>query len=240
MNKQAVRERIWDRLEQEDVARFPFPPHGRIPNFKGADQAGERLCETDVFERASVMKANPDAPQRSVRTKALEQGKTLVVPSPRLKHGFYVLDPARLSIDDLSGATTISGMSEKGRSVPVNRIPEIDLIVCGSVAVDRYGGRIGKGEGYSDLEFAILNELDRLNSPEVVTTVHTIQIVDRITTEPHDVPLDAVVTPGEYLETETTHSQPEGIHWEGLTEEDLKEMPVLRKIRENSICTSNE
>jgi len=30
-------------------------------------------------------------------------------------------------------------------------MPELDAIVCGSVAVTRYGRRCGKGEGYSVL-----------------------------------------------------------------------------------------
>jgi 5-formyltetrahydrofolate cyclo-ligase len=38
-------------------------------------------------------------------------------------------------------------------------IPRLEAIVCGSVAVTRDGRRRGKGEGYSDLEFAILPEL---------------------------------------------------------------------------------
>jgi hypothetical protein len=32
----AARERVLDRLGAEGVARFPFSPHGRIPNFAGA------------------------------------------------------------------------------------------------------------------------------------------------------------------------------------------------------------
>ena len=48
MDKQALRERTWDALEAEGVARFPFPPHGRIPNFAGADAAATRLTETDA------------------------------------------------------------------------------------------------------------------------------------------------------------------------------------------------
>lgn len=34
----------------------------------------------------------------------------------------------------------------------------VDLIVCGTVAVNRRGVRVGKGGGYSDLEFALLVE----------------------------------------------------------------------------------
>ena len=34
-DKSAARQWVWDRLGAEGVARFPFPPHGRIPNFAG-------------------------------------------------------------------------------------------------------------------------------------------------------------------------------------------------------------
>ena len=35
-------------------------------------------------------------------------------------------------------------------------IPHLDMLVLGSVAVSESGLRIGKGEGYADLEYAIL------------------------------------------------------------------------------------
>ncbi len=38
-DKHEARKAVWDRLQAERVARFPFPPHGRIPNFAGAEQA---------------------------------------------------------------------------------------------------------------------------------------------------------------------------------------------------------
>jgi len=38
-DKSAARQWVWDRLSAEGVARFPFPPHGRIPNFAGAEVA---------------------------------------------------------------------------------------------------------------------------------------------------------------------------------------------------------
>jgi 5-formyltetrahydrofolate cyclo-ligase len=36
--KQAVRERVWRILEERDLATFPRPVYGRIPNFKGAEE----------------------------------------------------------------------------------------------------------------------------------------------------------------------------------------------------------
>jgi len=46
MDKQTIRETVWDALEEGGIARFPFPPHDRIPNFEGANEAAQRLTET--------------------------------------------------------------------------------------------------------------------------------------------------------------------------------------------------
>lgn len=64
-----IRKRIWDLLEERDVDRFPRPVHGRIPNFIGAGKAAERLSKLKKRRNASIIKANPDSPQRWVREK---------------------------------------------------------------------------------------------------------------------------------------------------------------------------
>ena len=56
----------------------------------------------------------------------------------------------------------------------------VDLVVCGSVAVNREGARVGKGGGFSDLELALLVEAGLIGPETVVaTTVH--QTRDRFT-----------------------------------------------------------
>jgi len=75
--KERARTHVWDTLEAEGIARFPFPPHGRIPNFDGARAAAERLMETDLLLNASRIKVNPDAQQRYVRIEALLRGNTI-------------------------------------------------------------------------------------------------------------------------------------------------------------------
>ena len=62
--KSAARQWVWDRLVDEGVARFPFPPHGRIPNFAGAEVAAARLLEMEPWKSATAIKVNPDSPQR--------------------------------------------------------------------------------------------------------------------------------------------------------------------------------
>lgn len=77
MEKADLRTAVWDELEASGVARFPFPPHGRIPNVADAATAADRLAETTAWEDATTVKANPDAPQLPVRRRALREGKTV-------------------------------------------------------------------------------------------------------------------------------------------------------------------
>ena len=55
----------------------------------------------------------------------------------------------------------------------------MDLIVSGSVAVNRQGARVGKRGGFSDLEIAFLVEAGVIRPHTVLaTTVHPLQVVD--------------------------------------------------------------
>ncbi len=234
MDKPALRERVWDDLEASGVARFPFPPHGRIPNFDGADAAADRLAGTPEWRRATALKANPDAPQLPVRRRALREGKTVYMAVPRLREPrcFVELDPA--VVEDTDAAATVSGMDAHGEPVVPEALPEIDLVVAGSVAVSEAGARVGKGEGYSDLEFAVLASFGRVG-PEtpVATTVHERQVVeDAPPPEPHDVPLDLVVTPDRTVRTGTAAPKPTGVDWSLLDRERLEEIPVLDRLRD--------
>ena len=231
MDKQELRERVWDELEESGAARFPFPPHGRIPNFAGAEEAADRLAGTDGWREAEAVKSNPDAPQLPVRRRALREGKTVYMAVPRLREAecFVELDPAVL--EDTDAAATVSGMDEHGRQVGPDVMPEVDLVVSGSVAVDESGNRVGKGEGYSDLEWGVLSELGLVDAgTPVVTTVHELQVREE-DWEPdaHDVPMDLVVTPDRAVETGAS-GKPAGVDWRALSEVRLEEIPVLRDL----------
>ncbi|MFC6733510.1 MULTISPECIES: 5-formyltetrahydrofolate cyclo-ligase [unclassified Haladaptatus] len=232
MDKQALRERVWDALEAEGIARFPFPPHGRIPNFDGAREAADRLAETSEWQDATVIKANPDSPQLPVRRRALAEGKLVYMAVPRLRDEqcFVRLDPA--TIEDTDRAAAISHMDEYGTQVSPDEIDGIGLIVSGSVAVTETGARIGKGEGYSDLEYAILRELGLVDDDTpVVTTVHERQIVDEaVEVGAHDVSMDLIVTPEREIRPEHGR-KPAGIDWGLLSADRIEEIPVLQRFR---------
>jgi 5-formyltetrahydrofolate cyclo-ligase len=232
MEKQELRERVWDELEESGEARFPYPPHGRIPNYAGADDAAERLARSDAWRDADVIKSNPDSPQLPVRRTALRQGKTLYVAVPRLRDEkcFLRLDPE--VIEDIDHATTIGGSAEVGEQVGPEDVDPVDLIVSGSVAVTEQGARVGKGEGYSDLEFAVLREFGLVDDgTTTVTTVHGIQVVDdEVPTSPHDVPMDVVVTPERTVRTDPPYDKPPGVEWETIDDDRVDEIPVLRRL----------
>ena len=234
IDKEPVRERVWDDLEESGEARFPFPPHGRIPNFAGADEAADRLTATPEWQSASTIKANPDAPQLPVRRRALREGKTVYMAVPRLadEDCFLKLDPDAL--EDYDAATTVSGSSKHGEQVGPDAVEPIDLIVSGSVAVTDAGDRIGKGEGYSDLEYAILYDLGLVDeSTTVATTVHERQVIDEaVAIGDHDVSMDLLSTPERTLRPDG-RPQPTGIDWSALDDERLEEIPVLKRLRED-------
>lgn len=55
----------------------------------------------------------------------------------------------------------------------------VQLVVCGSVAVNRTGARLGKGAGDSGIEVALLTEAGLIGpSTVVVTTVDPLQVVE--------------------------------------------------------------
>lgn len=232
MDKQSLREHIWDDLEASGHARFPFPPHGRIPNFAGARDAAKHLESMPIWEDARTIKANPDSPQLPVRRAALRAGKTVYVAVPRLRDEacFLRLDPAK--IDDTDEAATVGGSAEYGVPVVPESVDPIDLVVTGSVAVNETGARVGKGEGYSDLEFALLREFGRVDDDTpTVTSVHEMQVVDEsIPTGQHDVPMDWIVTPERQLRADSPDAKPAGIDQAALEEGKRAEIPVLETV----------
>ncbi|WP_458189445.1 5-formyltetrahydrofolate cyclo-ligase [Haladaptatus sp. NG-WS-4] len=233
MNKQAHRERVWDRLEDDGVARFPFPPHGRIPNFAGADAAAERLADLPEWRDADVVKANPDAPQLPVRRRALREGTVVYMAQPRLRDEKPFMKLAPEKIDDTDAAATVSKMDRYAEPVGPDEVPHVDFVVSGSVAVTETGARIGKGEGYSDLEYAVLRELGAVDGDTTIaTTVHERQVVDDdIAVEAHDVPMDVVITPERVVRTGTEFDRPSGVRWGELPDEKLEEIPLLQRLQ---------
>lgn len=232
--KQRVRERVWTLLAREHAA--PPDVHGYIPAFAGAEQAAEHLATVPEWASARVVKVVPDRAQQPVRARALADGKTVYVAVPKLAKPlpFWHLDPATLPVSpDQASSRHIA--ARVGRPVGVDDMEPVDLVVCGSVAVNRRGARLGKGAGYADIEFALLREAGLIAPTTViVTTVHDLQVVDDALPESrHDFSVDLVVTPTQVIRCGPAR-RPEGLYWDDLDEATIAAIPVLASRRRDS------
>jgi len=225
--KQVVRERVWALLEEAHVVASGV--HGRIPAFSGAETAADRLATLPVWQSARVIKAVPDRAQLPVRARALEAGKLVYMAVPMLadRLPFYVLDPNNLTVPPAEAAAK-DVAARFARKVSVADMQPVDLVVCGSVAVNREGVRLGKGAGYSDIELALLHEAGLIGrDTAIVTTVHRLQVLDEPLAETeHDFSVDFIVTPDEIIQCEPSR-RPRGLVWEHLSPEQIAAIPVL-------------
>jgi len=187
--KQKLRKKIWRLLEKKKIARFPLPCFGRIPNFEGAEKAAKLLTTLPKWKRVKIIFSNPDSAQQPVRELALKEGKILIMATPRLKKGYLKIEPKDVKGKEKE-ASTIKGAFKYGK--PIKDLPKPDLIITGCVAVDKEGWRLGKGEGYGDKE--IKTFLEKFGKIPVITTVHDLQIVDKVPHEKHDTKVDYIVT----------------------------------------------
>lgn len=235
-SKDEVRAGVWAAMEQANAAHTRKLRH-RIPHFRGCEAAAAQVGELPEWQAARVIKANPDKPQRPLRQLALEQGKTLYMAVPRLKQEqcFVELDPAVISATPAE-ASTIAGAFRHGRPVYVAEMRPVDLVISGSVAVNRRGTRIGKGGGFADLEYglAIAAGIISPDTP-VVSTVHPMQLLDEeLPHTRHDVFLDYVATPDEMIQCPGGMPRPTGIYWDDLSPAKIRQIPLLKKLRETA------
>src|SRR5207247_11015776 len=138
-SKDKLRKEIGTRLQKNRVARFPGA-EGRIPNFTDAEACARALAQTSWWQKAKVLKVNPDSPQRAIRQKALSEGKILYMAVPRLhsEKPFIELDPKKLDCAAYP-ASSMKAAAKCGRPVTLDEVREIHLIGTASLAVTRSG-----------------------------------------------------------------------------------------------------
>ncbi len=225
--KNAIRERIWSTLIEVGVSAADA--HGYIPDFVGSDSAAELLASTEAWRSSRTVKANPDTAQLPVRARALAEGKILYMAVPKIAtiEPFYLIDPAESGLPPAQAASS-SVAAQASPRVGIEEMRPIDLVVCGTVAVNRQGVRLGKGAGYSDIEVALLIE-DGLVTDEtvIVTTVHSLQVVDEPLPEgDHDFRVDLIVTETDIIECPRSR-RPTGLIWESMSAEKVRAIPIL-------------
>ncbi|WP_310910620.1 5-formyltetrahydrofolate cyclo-ligase [Lipingzhangella rawalii] len=230
-DKQDIREDVWARLRAAGAARFPGT-RGRIPNFPGAERAAEHLADQPEWVESAVVKSNPDSPQWPARTRAVAADKRLYMAVPRLadQAPFLLLERHRLDVAP-RGATSITGSARHARPIALSEMSRVELILCGSVAVDHAGRRLGKGGGFSDMEFGLLTEAGLVDDQTTIaTTVHPVQVLDTELPETeHDFRVDLIVTPDKVIRP-CSPRRPAGILWHHLEADRIAAIPALQQL----------
>jgi 5-formyltetrahydrofolate cyclo-ligase len=165
----------------------------------------ERLADLDVWRGAAVVHTYVGAVQGEVATRgiverALREGKTVV--SPRVRWKPRGLDSFAIrSLDDLVEGSRGLWEPDPARAIPVDDA-ELDVVLVPGIAFDRRGWRIGFGAGLYDRFLA------RVAAPSVALAF-SLQILDSLPVEPHDEPVDWIVTEGETIACRAIREQSE-------------------------------
>ena len=206
--KETIRKSIYDKLLNEGQSLRPNGDYGKIPDFKGSDIAAELLATTKEWKNSKTIFCSPDSAQIPVRYIALKENKNLIMASPNLEHGYLFLEGNKLNGRESEASTKEGAFDHCSKFFDFGETSSsddsldiaIDMVVEGSVGVDRLGNRIGKGKGFADREIEdIFNKgLIDENTP-LVTTIHPFQLVDYVPMESHDKRLNMIVTTREII-----------------------------------------
>ena len=58
-SKDELRRYIWDLMVNRGIAVFPLPPHGRIPNFRGATSSARNVRKLREYREARCVFVGP-------------------------------------------------------------------------------------------------------------------------------------------------------------------------------------
>lgn len=212
----------------------------KIPYFPEADLCAERLTSTIEFVNTKTIKVNIDLAQEAVKLQALKAGKTLfVAPSQKSDYLYAKIKPCNVDEVPLAQQKRIVKMlagEETYEELGIEHAEPLDMIVVGCVAVTESGQRIGKGNGYVDLEIGILVDLGVITDRTVIaTTVADEQVYPPLPEDlftPVDFHIDLIVTPTRTLRTVRPTPRAVGIQWPLLSSRRLEVVRVLKKLKE--------
>ncbi|MCD5352833.1 5-formyltetrahydrofolate cyclo-ligase [Kineosporia mesophila] len=167
---------------------------------RDAADLSTRVLALEAVRRAScvaVYASLPDEPGTADLRRALQQqGIRVLLPVVVEPTSSPVLDWG-LDTGHLEDNNVLNLWQPSGERLGPDAIAQADVLLIPALAVDTNGARMGQGRGYYDATLARLSSLrpDAL----VIALVHDDELLDAATTpvprEPHDRPVDGVVTP---------------------------------------------
>ncbi|OXU26478.1 hypothetical protein TSAR_009241 [Trichomalopsis sarcophagae] len=235
--KQDFRKKVWCHMAEKRLSNSFRSLCSRTPFFKRATEATKRLCELEELKNSKLLMISPD---KFVILLPLKKEKEILIPTPRLFNGLFshIKNAAGLPEEESKNVITRNNIRQIESPVNFDTTTDlkVDMLILGSVCVNRAGYRIGDGAGFADLEYAILSKMKAVNEKtKVVTLVHDCQILDDLPNElfePHDVPVDIIITPTQTIFVNPRLPKPTEIIWPAISKRRLAGMPVLGEIKQ--------
>jgi len=196
-------------------------------------KAAEKLRKLGTYRDAATVFATPHESLYQARINCLADGKNLLMPGPGIREGFFLLKARSVPFKNISMAVTYKGLEKYGQPLKGSSISELpaDLLLTGSLAIDRTGGRIGDGYGFFDLCCALLHALNGVrHDAGILTFIQEEQISREILPQDTwDIKMTGAITPGQILHFEPS-TQKVKIFWDALPHDRLKRIDPLWKL----------
>jgi 5-formyltetrahydrofolate cyclo-ligase len=147
----------------------------------------QRVEQTDAFKRAQVVLlywSMADEVQTHAFVERWYRRKTVLLPC---------VDGDDLRLRQYTGPECLVAGEQFGIGEPAGTpewtaLDKVELIMVPGVAFDSHGNRMGRGRGFYD------RLLKSTPNAAQIGAGHDFQLLDTIPVEPHDVPMDCVIT----------------------------------------------
>ncbi|KAF2132030.1 hypothetical protein P153DRAFT_382923 [Dothidotthia symphoricarpi CBS 119687] len=237
---------VYRKLLQYAVpdSRFHYDFLSFTPDFRGSSSAIDRVAELPSYKSAKTILVLPDNSLEQLRCRALEDGKKVLVATYRLRRGFVLLDPARISDDRYRLAACLDGMEKAGRPVTLAQLRDeglkVDMCVIGGLVFNERGVTIWEGQSLFEVQWALLQDIGTLDAKTLVVAVaHTCQVVDEaqlglesITPgKTGEVQCDFVVTSERVIEVDSAVKSTGGVNFDAVDPDAINSIPPLQELK---------
>jgi len=163
------------------------------------DAASRRLCQRlaalpawEAAHAVLLFAPRPDEPQIwPLVDELLATGRLAALPRYVAASGTY--EAAIIANPDRDVAPGRFGILEPNPVCRVADLNRLDLVLVPGLAFDSHGYRLGRGKGFYDRLLAAV-------SGRTCGVAYDTQLVSTLPVEPHDVPLNCILTPTHWLE----------------------------------------
>jgi 5-formyltetrahydrofolate cyclo-ligase len=187
--KSALRQKIREALEKFTASERAL----------GSDQICRTVLAQPVWKEARAVllfaptRFEPDI--RPLLENALRSGKVVTLPRYSVERNIYL--PCRVEESDGNLQPGPFGIAEPGPAGPIFPANQLDFSLVPGVGFALNGGRLGRGKGHYD---RLLAEVHGFKCG----VAFDCQVVAEIPCEPHDVPLNCILTPAGWHLVATT------------------------------------